>query len=57
MANSEKLLEHDESENSDSVEPVSADLRAQVASGECVALRGTCMHHCRSAEKGRGTKL
>lgn len=42
MAESKKLLDHDESENRDSVEPVSADLRAQVDSGECVAIRGMC---------------
>lgn len=37
-----KVLEHDESENRDAVEPVEDELRAQVASGECVAIRGEC---------------
>lgn len=40
MADSKKLLEHFESENRESVEPVEEGLRAQVAAGECVAIRG-----------------
>lgn len=35
-----KTLEHFESEGRDSVEPVDDELRAQVAGGECVAIRG-----------------
>ena len=35
-----KVLERDESEGRDSVEPVDDDLRKQVAAGECVAIRG-----------------
>ena len=40
MADNQKLLEHFESENRESVEPVEEGLRAQVAAGECVAIRG-----------------
>lgn len=35
-----KVLERDESEGRDCVEPVEDDLRAQVAARECVAIRG-----------------
>ena len=45
MSDSKKLLEHFESENRESVEPVEEGLRAQVAAGECVALRGE-LHGC-----------
>lgn len=40
MADNLKVLEHFESENRDSVEPVGDELRGQVANGECVAIRG-----------------
>ena len=40
MADNKKLLEHFESENRESVEPVEEGLRAQVEAGECVAIRG-----------------
>ena len=40
MSDNKKLLERFESENRDSVEPVDQGLRAQVAAGECVAIRG-----------------
>ena len=42
MADNQKLLDHFESEDRDSVEPVEQSLRAQVAAGECVAMRGEC---------------
>lgn len=35
-----KVLERDESEGRDSVEPVDVELRTQLATGECVAIRG-----------------
>lgn len=40
MAKSATALEHDESEGRTSVEAVPDDLRAQVAAGQCVAIRG-----------------
>ncbi|CAN0116974.1 unnamed protein product, partial [Discosporangium mesarthrocarpum] len=40
LAGSQDLLNHDESENNNAVEPVPESLRAQVANGECVAIRG-----------------
>lgn len=40
MSDSKKLLEHFESEKRESVEPVEEGLRAQVAAGKCVAIRG-----------------
>jgi len=42
MAKSGSALEHDESEGRPSVEAVPDDLRAQVAAGQCVAIRGEC---------------
>ena len=40
VAKNAKLLGHFESENRDSVEPVEEGLRAQVQTGDCVAIRG-----------------
>ena len=40
IADNAELLKRFESENRDSVEPVGENLRAQVAAGECVAIRG-----------------
>ena len=40
IADSAELLKHFESENRNAVEPVEEGLRAQVAAGECVAIRG-----------------
>ena len=40
MAKSASVLEHDESEGRPSVEAVPDELRAQVAAGQCVAIRG-----------------
>ena len=42
MAKSASVLEHDESEGRPSVEVVPDDLRAQIAAGQCVAIRGAC---------------
>ncbi len=39
-SDNQKALGHFESEGRDSVEPVEDELRTQVASGECVAIRG-----------------
>lgn len=45
MAQSKQLLAVDESENRESVEPVSEQLRAQVQEGDCVVIRGeNCLH-------------
>ena len=35
-----KVLGRDESDGRDCVEPVEGELRAQVAAGECIAIRG-----------------
>lgn len=44
MSKSSEVLGHDESEGRPSVEAVPDDLRAQVAAGQCVAIRGEgCM--------------
>lgn len=40
MGRSASVLAHDESEGRPSVEAVPDDLRAQVAAGQCVAIRG-----------------
>ena len=40
IADNTGLLMHFESENREAVEPVDEGLRAQVATGECVAIRG-----------------
>ncbi|CAM9405596.1 unnamed protein product, partial [Scytosiphon promiscuus] len=40
LADNQKVLERDESEGRDSVEAVDSDLRTQVGTGECVAIRG-----------------
>lgn len=40
MKDSKKALDRDESDDCDSVETVSPELRVQVAAGECIAIRG-----------------
>lgn len=57
MASNAEALNHDESENKESVEEVSDDLKAQVSSGQCVAIRGEyppcavlVLHHARSTD-------
>lgn len=40
LADNMKAMGHFESENRDSVEPVSDELKTQVTSGDCVAIRG-----------------
>ncbi|CAN0021601.1 unnamed protein product [Pylaiella littoralis] len=40
LSDNMKVLERDESEGRDSVEPVEDEVRAQVAAGKCVAIRG-----------------
>lgn len=41
MAKGSEVLGHDESEGKPSIEAVPDELRAQVAAGQCVAIRGT----------------
>ena len=50
IADNAELLKHFESQDRDSVEPVDGELRAQVAAGECVAIRGEL------GSEGRGTR-
>ena len=42
IAKSASALEHDESEGRPSVEAVPDEVRAQIAAGQCVAIRGRC---------------
>lgn len=58
MASNAEALNHDESENKESVEGVSDDLKAQVSSGQCVAIRGEyrlwvvlVLQHARGADR------
>eukprot|EP00903_Cladosiphon_okamuranus_P016293 g15025.t1 len=62
VADNEKALGHFESEGRDSVEPVENELRAQVAAGECVAVRdefSPCVFTAagQNREAGRGRRF